>query len=449
MRFNQNNSATTEHVYYNTYLKKNKSLNMFFNMLLFLNNRLFYGLILIMREFNLINGIVTNLKQNKNTPRIALSLNFSINEAEKFAGEYLLMNRLLLKGTKKYSSEELATILDENAIDLYTEMKYDYLRFRFIALNEDFELALSLLAEIILNSTFEEFEKEKEKLKGELLADLDSAKTKVSDLFTKTIYKDHFYGHSYTVILEQLDNVTIDDVKKAYLNILKNSQKALALVGDIEFENASMLLNKFLGDIPQSIEQSSSINSPEKINNEYAEIIKEDAQQAQIIQGWRVASIGSEDYPRLMLLNVILGASGLSSRLFLELREKKGLAYTVRSSYENHSKAAVFSIYIGTEPANIETSIAGFKEEIEKIKNVLVSEEELRNAKNNIIGKQQFITETNSQQANLMAYYAITGKPFNYQNQVIEMLKKVTPEELKDCANKYFTNDYVLAVLKP
>ena len=95
---------------------------------------------------------------------------------------------------------------------------------------------------------------------------------------------------------------------------------------------------------------------------ENVELIKEDAQQAQIIQGWIVPSIASEDYPKLMLLNVILGASGLSSRLFLELREKKGLAYTVRTSYENHSKAAVFSIYIGTEPGNIKTSIDGFKE---------------------------------------------------------------------------------------
>ena len=103
-----------------------------------------------------------------------------------------------------------------------------------------------------------------------------------------------------------------------------------------------------------------------EIKNEYVEIIKDDAQQAQIIQGWKVPPIGSKDYPKLMLLNVILGASGLSSRLFLELREKKGLAYTVRSSYENHAKAAVFSIYIGTEPSNIQTSIDGFKEEIEK-----------------------------------------------------------------------------------
>ena len=69
-----------------------------------------------MRELNLINGINTCIKTNKNTPRVALSLNFSILKPEKLAGEYLLMNRLLMKGTKKYSSEELSTVLDENAI---------------------------------------------------------------------------------------------------------------------------------------------------------------------------------------------------------------------------------------------------------------------------------------------------------------------------------------------
>lgn len=402
-----------------------------------------------MREVKLKNDINACIKRNEDTPRIALSMNFSIAEPEKFAGQYLLMNRLLMKGTEKYSSEELSSVLDENAIELLTEMKYDYLRFRFVSLNEDFEFALSILADIIQNSTFEEFEKEKIKLKGEIFAELDSARVKVSDLFSKTIYKNHFYGHTYTVILDEIDKVTLEDVKSAYQNILNNSKKTLTLVGDIDFDRAESLLNESFGSLPATVDAESNIPSLEPLKQEYAELIKSDAQQAQIIQGWLVPAIGSEDYPRLMLLNVILGASGLSSRLFLELREKKGLAYTVRTSYENHTKGAVFTIYIGTEPSNIQTSIEGFKIEIEKIKNELISEKELHNAKNNIIGKQQFITETNSQQANLMAYYSISGKPFEYQKQVIEALKKVTPEELKECANKYFTDDYVLAILKP
>ena len=398
-----------------------------------------------MRELILNNNIKVCVKQNKNTPRVALTLNLSISEPEKFSGEYSLMNRLLLKGTKKYSSEELSTILDENAIDFSTEMKLDYLRFRFVCLNEDFEKALEILREVILNSTFDEFEKERVKLKGELTAELDSAKVKVSDLFTKTIYKNHYYGNSYTKVLETLDKINGDEVKQAYFNILKNSTKTLALVGDVD----DTLLENYLSDIPNSIETESHIVSPNPIKQEYGEIIKKDANQAQIIQGWIVPTIGEPEYPVFMLINVILGASGLSSRLFLELREKKGLAYTVRTSYETHRKSAVFSIYIGTEPSNIKTSISGFKEEIEKIKTIPVSETELKNAVNNLIGKQQFVTETNSQQANMMAYYSIMGKPFEYQTAVVEMLHKVTPNDILSCANKYFTYDYVLSIIKP
>ncbi len=399
-----------------------------------------------MREFILKNGIKTCVKQNKDTPRAALTLNISINKDEKFAGEYAMMNRLLLKGTTTYSSEELADILDENAIELLTEMKSDYLRFRFTCLNEDFEKALAVLRDITLNSTFNEFDKEVGKFKGELLAELDSAKVKVSDLFTKTVYKDHYYGHSYTKILEELDKISKDDVIRSFRTILETGRKSLVLAGDIE-ENG--LLEKYLGDLPSASENKSNIPAPAPLVRDYAEIIKEDANQAQILQGWRAATIEEKEYPVLMLLNIILGASGLSSRLFLELREKKGLAYTVRTSYETHLKSAVFSIYIGTEPGNIQTSIEGFKEEIEKIKKIPVGEEELHNAKNNLIGKQQFLFETNTQQANTMAYYSVMGKGFNYRDEVIEQVKNVTSEDILACANKFFTDDYVLAIIKP
>ena len=117
-------------------------------LLFSLNYLPLYVLIPTMREVRLKNGINACIKRNEDTPRTALVINFSINEPEKIAGQYLLLNRLLMKGTKKYSSEELSSLLDENAIELYTEMKYDYLKFRFVSLNEDFEFALSILKDI-------------------------------------------------------------------------------------------------------------------------------------------------------------------------------------------------------------------------------------------------------------------------------------------------------------
>ena len=82
-----------------------------------------------MREFRLNNEVLCNLKQNKNTPRIALCFYFKIEEPEKKAGTYTLLNRLFLQGTKKRTAEVLAQELDENAIDCYSEMKHDFIRF--------------------------------------------------------------------------------------------------------------------------------------------------------------------------------------------------------------------------------------------------------------------------------------------------------------------------------
>ena len=73
----------------------------------------------------------------------------------------------------------------------------------------------------------------------------------------------------------------------------------------------------------------------------------------------------------------------------------------------------------------------------------------MHNAKNNLIGKQQFLFETNTQQANTMAYYSVMGKGFNYRDEVIEQVKNVTSEDILACANKFFTDDYVLAIIKP
>ena len=111
--------------------------------------------------------------------------------------------------------------------------------------------------------------------------------------------------------------------------------------------------------------------------------------------------------------------------------------------------AAMFSIYIATEPSNIETCLKGFKEEVDKIKAELVSEEELKNAKNNIDGKHQFIVETNFQQSTSMAYYGINDLPFWYYDTMHEKISAVTPEMVKECANKYFNDKSIIAVLHP
>lgn len=402
-----------------------------------------------MKEFQLKNGIKSIYKQNKNTPRIALSLNIAINTPEKMAGIYSLMNRLLLQGTKNRTSEQLAIELEENAIELSCDMKQDFLRFRLVCLNEDIELALEILQDIVENSTFDEFEKEKTKLEGEIPAELDSAKTRALDNFVKTLFKNHFYGNSFTVIQENLDKINKQDIVDAYKDIIRTGKKVIAIVGDLDFNTAQNLLNKHFGNISNNNIQSSSVSTPTLEKFETVEFIKPDANQAQIFQGWLVPTNTTDEYPAFIVLNTLLGASGLSSRLFCELRDKKGLAYTVRSAYEPYKTCANFNIYIATEPKNIQTSLDGFKEEIQKIKDVLVDDTELNNAKNNYIGKLQFITETNAQQANQMAFYEICGLGFDFKDKLIEKIRNVKASEVQNIAKKYLNETSVVSILRP
>lgn len=398
------------------------------------------------KVFNLKNDIDVMYKKNADTPRIALCFNMSLNNVPEKAGTATLMARLLMQGTKNRTSEKLAEELDSYAIEMSAEMKIDYLKLKFLCLNEDFDKALEILEDIIKNSTFEEFEKEKLKLAGEIQAQMDSPRAKVVDNFYKTIYANHFYGNTNTVILESLPSITKDDVINCYNQFINDSKKVIAIVGDFDFDSVTEKLNSGLGDLPSSKSFSAEkVKSPEKTEQKQVEIIKPDANQAHIIQGWLVG----DDYPALSLLNIILGASGLSSRLFLELREKKGLAYVVRSSYDLTKLGSNFSIYIATEPNNIAVSLAGFKEEIEKIKNILVSEEELNNARNNLCGKWAFSQEDNNRQASLYAYYGVNDWGFDYNDRMREAIKSVTPEDIQQCANKYFNDDYVVSIIKP
>lgn len=395
------------------------------------------------------NNIEFAYKRNPDTPRVAFYLNFSLNNPSSKAGVYSLMVRLFMQGTKNRTAQQLSEELDKYAIEFSAELKLDYVKFKFVCLNEDFEHAIEIFEDIVKNTTFEEFEKERTKLEGEIIAELDSPRAKIIDSYYKNIYEGHNYGFTNTVILENLKNLTQEDVKTAYKEIVANSKKVVAFVGDLDFDKVNNILNEKFGDLTPSVDALPVLRKPELPQPKEIDVIQADLNQAHILKGWLVGTADSNDYPAIALLNIILGASGLSSRLFLELRDKKGLAYVVRSAYDVARLSANFSIYIATEPKNIETSLKGFEEEIEKIKTNLVSEEELENAKNNIFGKWAFISETNSQQANWLAHYGIMGFGFDFHKNAVEKIKSVTPQDIMDCANKYFNDKFVLTVLKP
>lgn len=396
------------------------------------------------------NGITVILKKEKNTPRTALNFFVRANsELAKIAGLPSITFRLLMQGTTTKTQKEIAEYIDFNGIEFNVEAKNDYARVAFYSLNEDFIKTIDFVSDLIKNSTFDLVEKECFKMKGEITADLDNPRVQTVDNLAKNVFLNHPYGNSYTVILENLPNITKEDVKAFYQSILIPQNITISIVGDFQENELIDALEKTFGDIkPQNNKLIDfEIQKPDKTKT--LKISKDDAAQAQVMQGWLTCSMNSDDYAPLTVLNTILGSAGLSSRLFLELREKQGLAYVVRSGFDAMKMGGLFSVYIATEPKNIKTCLDGFAKEIEKLKTTNVSDKELLDAKNNLIGKRQFFHETNSQKAYYLGFFECLGLGAEFDKEINEKILAVTPEDIKRVANTYLSGESVISLLAP
>jgi len=395
------------------------------------------------------NGIKLITRKNPNTPRIAICMFIGSGFGkEKYAGEAELTGKLLLQGTKTRNAEELAMELESNAIELNVDIKHDYIKIRALCLNEDFDKTVDLLADIVNNSTFESFDKTASLFKGEIGVELDSPKAKAADNLIKNIYPAHPYGNSLTRILEDMPKLNKDKVKDYYLSSL-SSDINIVTIGNIDKERVYNAFHNKFESINRNERKLEFIKPSELKQSNTVTIAKNDAAQAQIYQGWIVPDLSHKDSITLTLLNVILGSSGLSSRLFVELRDKKGLAYTVRSTYEPFMNSGIFTVYIGTAPVNIETAIEGFNIEIKKLQEVLVSDKELEDAKNNYLGKRSFFHETNMQQAHYLGFYDIAGLGADYDRKIPEKVEKINSNDIREAANIYLSNDFVISLLAP
>lgn len=399
------------------------------------------------------NGLDIILNDKKNTPRTSVCFYFAFDEAEKYSGIYGLFAKLLLQGTKTKDAKTLAQELENNCIDVSIKAKQDYLKASFLFLNEDFDLAMQYAKDILLNSTFDELEKEKFKIKAEINADLDNPRVLASDTFVRKIFQGHCYSNTCSKTLEEIDKVTKEDILHVYNKIL-NSKKVISIAGDIKNSNELSDYFALNFDFMKTNEAESKIPLlddflPKESNVEIVKISKANLNQAQLFQGWIVPSIKSDLYPKISVMNNILGASGLSSRLFVELRDKQGLAYTVRSSYEALLKSALFSFYIATEPKNIRKSLDGFIFELTKLAKNPPSQQELQGAKENLTGRLEYFSQTNSQLASMEGYNYLAGLGLNYSDKFIKMINAVSSDDVLEAANYVLNKNSLICALAP
>ena len=397
------------------------------------------------------NGIKILIENTPMTPRMCVGFFFKTNEKEKYYGLDCLLARLLLQGTDKYSHDELADLFEKDCIDVSAKSKQDFIKVSAMFLNEDFNKAMELVSEILLNSNFNNFEKEIFKMKGEITSDLDSPFVKLTDEFVKNVFDNHPYSSTLSKYPNELDKVEKEDIINAHKRLL-NTTKAIVIAGDIKdeeyilnyFENHfSFMKNNDVEDlIPDMFKLDLS-------SNKYLFLPKNDANQAQIIQGCLIDSFKSDKCAKYAVLNNILGASGLSSRLFVNLRDKQGLAYTVRSQYETLLHSGIFTFYIATKPTNINKSLEGFYLELEKLKNEPPSEVELKGAKENLSGRFKYFSQNNAQIVALKGYHYLAGLGLNYEELFLDDIFNTSKEDVQKMASYLLDLPKICVVLAP
>jgi zinc protease len=273
------------------------------------------------------------------------------------------------------------------------------------------------------------------------------------------LFANTAYGITGSVLAETLGQVSgLDQMTAHYRQVYRSSRLVIVITGDLD-DGAQAKLERMLEayfpatntDLPTpSTEQAEATLRQLTIpSNRYLPFERNDSTQMHIYQAWLGPHIKHPDYVALSLMNTILGAAGLSSRLFTELRDKQGLAYNVRSSLDASRCRGSFTLYIGTEPSNRQKCIDGFAQEIAKLTDVLVPDWELAEAKENMLGRRQVFLETGPQQASYLASNLVLGRTLAELAAFDDQIKAVTASDIQRVSQALFSTPSIISAVGP
>ncbi|MEB3205989.1 MAG: pitrilysin family protein [Vampirovibrionales bacterium] len=416
------------------------------------------------------NGATLLFQPMPGAPRLSMVLlTPGGNRLDTVAGTADVIDRLLLKGTACDScvrdQEAIAVEIDRLTLDLDTATKRDFSVMSATLMPEDLDDVLALVSDLYLNTTLAELPNEIDKMIGEIQMDLDAPKSVASDLLIKTIFQETPYGTVGSIMQDSLKQLMADDeggdlqdpvsrLREHYKQIYRPERLVIAVAGNM---NIDTLAEKLTQALPQAHDHGAAtgtaswttLHQLKLSENQQVHISRPDSNQAHIYQAWLAPEAAHDDVYPLLVLNTILGAGGLSSRMFLELRDKQGLAYTVRSSYEAYQCRGLFSLYIGTEPKNFEKCLKGFEEECAKLMNEAVSAQELADAKQNLLGRRSVFLETTSQWASYLGGQYILGRTLEDIANIPQRVQAVTPADIQRVAQAVFKTPSVIAHVGP
>jgi len=353
-----------------------------------------------------------------------------------------LLGELLTLGTPDLSALQVAETIDSLAGSLSGFSGRNSLGLRSMVISKNFAPAFELLSKCLLHPVVSEneLEREKELVIEEIKARNDQPASVAFDLFGETLYKMHPFRMPVTGSIESVTSLTRADLLEYHSRHVLPNELVISIVGDISADKAAEAVEKYFSEMSDG---NSNLTIPEteapptETRRAHFKLPRQQSHLVFGFQGFRLCD--TQDVYAYKLLDAIL--SGQGGRLFLELRDRQSLAYSLSFYSVPLIDPGFIAVYIGTSPDKLEKAERGIVAELDKLLQNGVSAEELERARNYLIGSNAISMQKASSQAGTQLFNELYGIGYNEQEYFKERILSISAEDILVSARKYLKLD--------
>jgi len=367
----------------------------------------------------------------------------SRNETEEINGISHVLEHMAFKGTKTRTAKDIVEQIENvgGITNAYTS--HEVTCFYAKVLKDNAPLAVDIIADILQNSTFdaEELRKEKSVICQEISKTFDDPEDYVFDMYFSAAYPDQPIGRAILGPAENVNRFTKQDLDSYIQAQYLPHRMVFSAAGNVNHDKVVDMVSKAFANV-----SSRPDKTVEKAAYKGGEVkLSRDIEQALLIFGFNGLDYTDKNYYDINVLSVILGG-GMSSRLFQEVREKRGLVYTVSSFPTFYKDTGLFSIFAGTSEEQVKELIPVVCDEIGKITKGVTAEEMLR-AKAQIKAEILMSRESTSKRSDRNAHQVISYGRVKDVAEIVEGIDAVNEQSLKETAMRVFSSNLSLASL--
>jgi predicted Zn-dependent peptidase len=369
----------------------------------------------------------------------------SLFETSETSGITNFLHRVMLRGTSRYNALQLTEAIEDLGGSLDASGDVEFAEVRGGALARNWEDLLRLVAEVALRPTLpvEEIERERRLIQSAIRTRGDTPFQRGFDALMLDLYGSHPYAWPSLGRRESIERIDRSVLEAHYAAIYRPERMVLAVSGRVDSARVIRLAER-LFRFPPAAGPALAPGSEATARRD-RRVIERPVQQAQVLIGYLGPTLTQPDYPAVRVLGTILGG-GMSGRLFTELRDRRGLAYSVGMVGTFRTGPSFLVTHMGTAPPNTEAAEAGVLAEIERIRDEKVSERELARAKAYLLGNFAMDRRTNARHAWYLAFFEVVGAGWDFPERYARAVEAVSVDDVARVARQYLTRPTVVVV---